>query len=181
MNKPLFLTTLILVGFTTFFLPAAHAEVPKDHYKKFIRVDLTKQRVELIEDGRVRFKSRISTGRPGKATPTGTFSVSNKHKDWISTIYDLPMPYFLRLNGGPIGLHAGYVPRFPASAGCIRIPMGRAKKLFGMVSVGTKVVIYGKAPMEKYHEARKRTSSAASSSGGHSSGRGANNWRANDF
>ncbi|MDZ4815839.1 MAG: L,D-transpeptidase [Verrucomicrobiota bacterium] len=83
----------------------------------------------------------ISSGRESNATPTGNFSIANKHKDWISTIYDVPMPHFLRFNTGSMGMHAGILPGFPASHGCIRLTPADAEKLFSITSIGVKVKI----------------------------------------
>lgn len=113
----------------------------------YVRVDLTNQWAQLINDeGVVIWESIASTGREEKPTPTGTFQVTDKHKDWVSTIYGIAMPYFLRLNGGDIGLHAGPLPGYPGSAGCIRLPLEAAEELFDKVPVGTPVVIEGEAP-----------------------------------
>jgi len=56
-------------------------------------------------------------------------------------LYDAPMPYFLRLNAGAVGLHEGVVPRHPASHGCIRVPRGTAQQLFVSTRVGDPVTI----------------------------------------
>ncbi len=92
---------------------------------------------------RVVLRGPVSTGKAGYTTPSGSYRVSNKHRHWVSTIYGIPMPYFLRLNGGSIGLHAGYLPGFPASHGCIRLLEGDAARLFAMAPVGTRVQIVG--------------------------------------
>lgn len=107
-----------------------------------ILVSLADQTAALYVDGKVSLKTRVSTGRRGYETPPGEYVITNKHRDWKSTLYDdAPMPYFQRLNGGAIGLHEGAVPNRPASHGCIRVPRGTAKRLFGSTRVGDLVTI----------------------------------------
>jgi lipoprotein-anchoring transpeptidase ErfK/SrfK len=88
--------------------------------------------------------STISSGKPGHETPTGTFTVSQKDVDHHSSLYDdASMPYFMRLTDGGVGLHAGFDPGYPASHGCVRLPMGMAQELFQHVDEGTPVQIVG--------------------------------------
>jgi len=106
-----------------------------------IEVSISKQKATLFKDGKKYLNTAISSGRKGFGTPRGTYVVTNKYKDWISTLYHAEMPYFLRLNCGPIGLHAGALPGYPASHGCIRLPYEKAKEIFATVDVGTIVNI----------------------------------------
>jgi len=115
-------------------------------YKRFLVVDVSAQRVDFYEEGAVTFTTPASTGREGKATQEGIYAVSHKHEKWTSTIYQVPMPHFLRLNGGDTGLHAGILSGYPGSAGCIRLPEKAAVYLFDHVPIGTRVLIQGKAP-----------------------------------
>jgi lipoprotein-anchoring transpeptidase ErfK/SrfK len=86
--------------------------------------------------------SNISSGKPGHETPTGTFTVSQKDVDHHSSLYDdAPMPFFMRLTDGGVGLHAGFIPGYPASHGCVRLPMGMARELYQHVDAGTPVEI----------------------------------------
>jgi lipoprotein-anchoring transpeptidase ErfK/SrfK len=86
--------------------------------------------------------SNISSGKPGHETPTGDFTVSETDPDHHSSIYDnASMPFFMRLTDGGVGLHAGFIPGYPASHGCVRLPMGMAKELFQHVEPGTPVEI----------------------------------------
>ena len=114
-------------------------------------------------------RTEVSTGREGYHTPTGSFSVIEKSPEHLSTLYGdyvdksgevvmsnvaagkdkrppgthfvgAPMPYFLRVTG-PVGMHAGYLPGFPASHGCIRLPQAAALHFFENASVGTPVRI----------------------------------------
>jgi len=106
-----------------------------------IVVDLSSQKATFYEDGVVRFSTRVSTGKKGHSTPPGHYVVTNKHRSWVSTIYGSSMPYFLRLSCGSFGLHQGYVPSYPASHGCIRVPAGNAKSMFTLAELGDEVVI----------------------------------------
>jgi hypothetical protein len=83
----------------------------------------------------------ISSGMAGYQTTTGSFKVTNKHREWVSTLYDVPMPHFLRLNGGAMGLHGGYLPGFAASHGCVRLVFQDAEKLFELAPIGARVEI----------------------------------------
>ncbi|RYD18972.1 MAG: L,D-transpeptidase, partial [Verrucomicrobiaceae bacterium] len=77
----------------------------------------------------------------GFSTPTGEYVITNKYRDWTSTLYDASMPYFQRLSCGDFGLHQGNVPGYPASHGCIRVPAGNAQKLFTLTQAGDRVRI----------------------------------------
>jgi lipoprotein-anchoring transpeptidase ErfK/SrfK len=104
-------------------------------------VSISKQRVYLMVGDDVAVDSPISSGRPGRSTPTGNFTVSEKDKDHVSSIYHCPMKYFLRLSGMSFGLHVGQLPGYPASHGCVRLPAETAKLLFEKATVGTSVTI----------------------------------------
>lgn len=106
-----------------------------------IEVSLSKQKAIIYKDNVPYLNTPISTGRKGFGTPKGTFVITNKYVDWVSTLYDAEMPFFMRLNCGPVGLHAGALPGYPASHGCIRLPYEKAKAFFGAVDVGTIVRI----------------------------------------
>ena len=67
--------------------------------------------------------------------------VTDKYKDWKSTIYPAKMPFFLRLSCKDFGMHAGVLPGYPASHGCVRLPEQIAKLMYEKVSVGTPVTI----------------------------------------
>jgi len=104
-------------------------------------VSISKQRVYLMVGDDVAVDSPISSGRPGRSTPTGSFTVSEKDKNHISSLYHCPMKYFLRLSGMSFGLHVGQLPGYPASHGCVRLPDEVAKILFEKATVGTGVTI----------------------------------------
>lgn len=107
-----------------------------------IEIRLSEQRARLFdESGNEIFSTRVSTGRKGFATPTGEFVITDKNRDWTSTIYHASMPYFQRLSCMDFGLHQGVVPNYPASHGCIRVPEGNAAKLFAITQAGDRVNI----------------------------------------
>jgi lipoprotein-anchoring transpeptidase ErfK/SrfK len=74
-------------------------------------------------------------------TPTGKFVITDKHRSRVSSIYDVEMPYFMRLSCSAVGMHAGSLPGYPASHGCIRMPAEAAREMFKIVEVGTLVSI----------------------------------------
>ncbi|BDS08670.1 hypothetical protein NT6N_37100 [Oceaniferula spumae] len=113
-----------------------------DNEKFHAVLDLSEQRVRLYNPaGEVIFSSRVSTGKSGFRTPTGTYVISDKHRHHNSSIYGSSMPYFQRLSCSAFGFHYGNCPGYPASHGCIRMPYSAAKKLFSITPVGTRVVI----------------------------------------
>jgi len=132
-------------------------------------IQLRHQRAYFYKNGVVVGVSTISTGREGFDTPTGTFKIMAKSKDHKSSLYGdyvdsrgnivkrdidrtkdaIPpgakfdgakMPYFMRITGG-VGMHVGFLPGYPASHGCIRMPAQMAESFFRSVAVGTPVVI----------------------------------------
>jgi ankyrin repeat protein len=107
-----------------------------------IVVDLSDQVAVLYDSsGLELYRTKISTGKKGYATPTGTFAITNKYRNWTSTIYDASMPSFQRLSCSDFGFHQGVVPGYPASHGCIRVPAGNAQKLFSLTELGDRVEI----------------------------------------
>jgi hypothetical protein len=134
-----------------------------------IKIDLENQRAYFYKGGKMVGVSVVSTGREGYDTPPGEFHVIQKDIDHASSLYGeyvdrsgqvieqnveigkdprprgtvfrgASMPYFLRIQGG-IGMHAGYLPGYPASHGCIRLPREMAVKFFEDAPVGTPVDI----------------------------------------
>jgi predicted dithiol-disulfide oxidoreductase (DUF899 family) len=84
----------------------------------------------------------ISTGIEGRDTPTGIFSVLDKRPFYRSKKYDnAPMPWMQRIDQYGVALHGGYNPGYPASHGCIRLPVAFAKKLYSVTDLGTPVYI----------------------------------------
>lgn len=137
--------------------------------KPSIKIRLSEQKAYFYKGGELVGVSQLSTGREGLDTPTGSYRISQKDKDHVSSKYgdyvdaadnvvmpniDLtkdpkppgtrykgaPMPYFMRIVGG-VGMHAGYLPGYAASHGCIRMPEFMAENFFRSVSEGTPVTI----------------------------------------
>lgn len=117
-------------------------------------VSIPEQRVHVYRNGVRIAVSTCSTGKPGHATPTGVFVVLQKDKNHHSSTYnDAPMPNMNRLTWSGIALHAGDLPGYPASHGCVRLPMAFSANLFTVTHVGTPVIISGAAsdPWELKH------------------------------
>ena len=109
-----------------------------------VYVDLDRQRATVYRNGVRVAVTTISSGKDGYETPTGVFTILEKDKDHFSRTYDnAPMPYNLRLSWKGVALHAGNLPGFPASHGCVRLPMEFAKLLFADMPMGGTVVIAG--------------------------------------
>ena len=107
-----------------------------------LTIDLTAQRLLVYRDGALMAATAISTGSLGRETPTGVFTVLAKEVMHRSTTYDdAPMPYMQRLTEKGIAIHAGDLPGYPASHGCIRLPNEFAKRLYGITAIGTPVMI----------------------------------------
>ncbi|MBC7979134.1 MAG: ankyrin repeat domain-containing protein [Armatimonadetes bacterium] len=110
--------------------------------ERHIVLSLTEQRARLYDGaGNELFSTRVSTGKRGYGTRTGQFVITDKHRHHSSTIYHSSMPYFQRLSCSDFGFHQGYVPGYPASHGCIRLPAESARKLFAMTEAGDSVTI----------------------------------------
>src|SRR4051812_8557777 len=109
-----------------------------------VYVDLGRQRATVYRNGVRIGVSTISSGKDGFETPTGVFTILEKDKDHRSRTYDdAKMPFQQRLTWKGVALHAGNLPGFPASHGCVRLPMEFAKKLFDVTPMGGTVVIAG--------------------------------------
>ena len=105
-------------------------------------VSITEQRAYVYRNGVLIGATTVSTGRPGHLTPTGVFTVLQKQKEHRSTIYDgAPMPYMERLTWGGIALHAGGLPGYPESHGCVHLPSEFARLLYAISPAGMTVVI----------------------------------------
>jgi lipoprotein-anchoring transpeptidase ErfK/SrfK len=138
-----------------------------------IEIDLQEQTAYLMRNGRAVLSTPISSGRYGHLTDVGSFKVMEKERNHFSTLYgriedargntivpdadsDMPVPrggkfvpapmhYFVRFNN-TIGMHAGYLPGYPASHGCVRLPEEKAIAIFNAVDVGTPVTVFGRTP-----------------------------------
>lgn len=105
-------------------------------------VNLEAQRAVLFRNGVPIAATTISSGKTGHETPTGVFTILQKNKEHYSRTYDnAPMPNMQRLTWSGIALHAGKLPGYPASHGCIRLPGKFSSLLFGATELGMTVVI----------------------------------------
>ena len=133
-----------------------------------VTIDLRQQQARFYKGGRLVGISLVSTGREGYSTPSGDFKIIQKSKDHVSNLYGdyvdgagnvvvanvgvksdpMPagahfkgaaMPYFMRITSGGVGMHAGFLPGFAASHGCIRMPEHMAEIFFANVAQGTPV------------------------------------------
>lgn len=107
-----------------------------------IVVSLDEQRAYVYRNGLLVAVSTVSTGKPGHETPTGVFTILQKDKDHHSSLYNnAPMPYQQRLTWGGVALHAGGLPGYPESHGCVHLPTAFAQKLFDATNMGMTVVV----------------------------------------
>lgn len=134
-----------------------------------IVIDVSDQRAYFYKGNHLVGVSKVSSGKDGHMTPTGSFKITQKSKDHRSNLYGnyvypdgtvaqadvdvtkdpkpsgsqfegAPMPYFMRFHGG-VGLHAGYLPGYAASHGCVRMPRRMAEIYFNNVNLKTPVVV----------------------------------------
>jgi hypothetical protein len=138
-----------------------------------VEIDLEQQTAYLIRGRRIVLASEISSGRSGHLTETGSFKIIEKERNHFSSLYGkivdrngrtvvadadadmavprggkfipAPMRYFMRLHDA-IGMHAGYLPGYPASHGCVRMPEQNAIVFFNAVEPGTPVHVFGRTP-----------------------------------
>jgi lipoprotein-anchoring transpeptidase ErfK/SrfK len=138
-----------------------------------VEIDLEQQTAYLIRGRRVVLASPISSGRSGHLTETGAFKIIEKERNHFSSLYGkivdargrtvvadadadmavprggkfmpAPMRYFMRFYSAT-GMHAGYLPGYPASHGCVRMPEQNAIVFFNAVEVGTPVHVFGRTP-----------------------------------
>jgi hypothetical protein len=109
-----------------------------------IIVSVPKQRAYVYRNGILIGVSTCSTGKKGFETPTGVFTVLEKAEEHYSKDFDdAPMPFMERLTWQGVALHAGKLPGYPASHGCVRLPPKFAKELYEVTQVGTPVIIAG--------------------------------------
>ena len=107
-----------------------------------LAVSIAMQRLYVYRGSELVAVTTVSTGKPGKRTPLGDFTILQKRRFHRSNIYsNAPMPFMQRLTWTGIALHAGRLPGYPASHGCIRVPLSFAQTLFGMTALGEGVSI----------------------------------------
>ena len=133
-------------------------------------ISLSEQRAYLVEQGEVTLVSPIASGKPGWSTPAGKFRILSKDIDHRSRSFgsvigasgrvvnanatpgshvpagchyrSAPMPYYMEFSPA-VGMHAGYLPGYPASHGCVRMPRDFAARFFERVQIGTPVTVVG--------------------------------------
>jgi len=116
-------------------------DVPAEGAQRVV-ISLSDQMAYLYRGDTLMAVSTISSGQPGRDTPTGIFSVLDKQPMYRSKKYDnAPMPWMQRIDQYGVALHAGFNPGVPASHGCVRLPSAFAKKLYSVTDVGTPVII----------------------------------------
>lgn len=134
-----------------------------------VQIHLEQQKAYFYKGDQLVGVSQVSSGREGYDTPAGNYKFVQKDRDHVSSLYGdyvdsagnvimqnissrdprppgaifrgAPMPYFMRIVGG-VGMHAGFLPGYPASHGCIRMPERMAEVFFDNITVGTPVSIY---------------------------------------
>jgi len=128
---------------------------------KVIEIDLTKQKLIASEWDEVFLTSPISSGKRGHRTSKGKFKIIQKEKFHKSNKYPKPnggaiMNYMLKFTSNGEAIHAGHLPGRPASHGCVRIPLKKAKQLFKWADNNTEVIVRGSAEaFENRKKARK--------------------------
>jgi len=121
---------------------APEKEPSKPQGPVIISISIEKQKLRIYDANGFFAESPISTGMKGHPTPTGVFSVIQKQKLHHSNIYSgAPMPYMQRITWSGIAIHAGVLPGYPASHGCIRMPMAFAMKMWNWTKMGARVVV----------------------------------------
>ena len=167
-GKGIFLAALFLAG--------AGAAGAQSGYS--VEIDLEQQTAYLIRGRRIVLASPISSGRSGHLTETGSFKIIEKERNHFSSLYGqivdrngrtvvadadadmavprggkflaAPMRYFMRFHGAT-GMHAGYLPGYPASHGCVRLPEQNAIAFFSAVEIGTPVHVFGRTPRTRQY------------------------------
>jgi hypothetical protein len=117
-------------------------DLPESAGPERVVISLTDQLAYLYRGDSLAAVATISTGKDEKPTPTGIFSVLDKKPFYRSKKYDnAPMPWMQRIDGYGVALHGGFNPGYPASHGCIRLPLAFAKKLYSVTNIGTPVYV----------------------------------------
>ncbi|HEX8415694.1 MAG TPA: L,D-transpeptidase family protein, partial [Sphingomicrobium sp.] len=107
-----------------------------------IVISLPQQRAFIYRNGQLLGISTVSTGSAGRETPVGEFTILQKKTFHRSNLYsNAPMPYMQRLTWDGIALHAGHLPGYPASHGCIRFPKAFARQLYDLTQMGGQVSV----------------------------------------
>jgi lipoprotein-anchoring transpeptidase ErfK/SrfK len=179
-TAPMLTGTAAIVSGSTAVTGTAAAIAPPPPSPYSIEIDLGDQRAYLLKDGHKIAESPISSGREGHPTPTGNFEVIQKDPNHFSNLYGkivekdsgrvvksgadssmpvpkgckfvpAPMKWFMRFDGAA-GMHAGILPGYAASHGCVRMPVAKAKLFYDTIEVGTPVHVFGSIPARESHE-----------------------------
>jgi lipoprotein-anchoring transpeptidase ErfK/SrfK len=117
-------------------------ETAKPQGPLIIAISIDQQKLRVYDANGFYAETPISSGMRGHSTPMGVFSVIQKHKLHHSNIYsNAPMPFMQRITWSGVAMHAGVLPGYPASHGCIRMPMAFAAKMWNWTRMGARVVI----------------------------------------
>jgi lipoprotein-anchoring transpeptidase ErfK/SrfK len=117
-------------------------EAAKPQGPLIIAISINKQHLKIYDANGLFAETPVSTGMRGHTTPMGVFSIIQKQKFHESNIYSgAPMPFMERITWSGIAMHAGVLPGYPASHGCIRMPMAFAVKMYGWTRMGARVII----------------------------------------
>ena len=112
-----------------------------------IVVSIPQQRAYIYRANTLIGVTTVSTGMAGHRTPTGRYPIMEKRRTHFSNLYNnAPMPFMQRLTMGGIALHAGQIPGYPASHGCVRLPLAMARNIFGVTQVRSVVHIVNHSP-----------------------------------
>src|SRR6476660_8604133 len=117
-------------------------------------VSLQNQRITVYDANGWILRAPVSSGRKGRETPAGIFSVIQKEAEHYSNLYDDAwMPNMQRITWSGIALHGGALPGYPASHGCVRLPFDFAARLFDATAMGMRVIVAPTdvAPVEIAH------------------------------
>jgi lipoprotein-anchoring transpeptidase ErfK/SrfK len=121
---------------------APEKESAKPRGPLIISISIDRQTLRIYDANGIFAVTPISTGMKGHPTPMGVFSVIQKHKLHHSNIYsNAPMPFMQRITWSGVAIHAGVLPGYPASHGCIRMPMAFAVKMWNWTKMGARVVV----------------------------------------
>jgi hypothetical protein len=105
-------------------------------------VSIAQQKLTIYDEGVPLLHSKVSTGSRGHETPTGVFAVIQKARWHRSNLYsDAPMPFMQRITWSGVALHAGVLPGYPASHGCIRLPEDFAIRMWRTTQMGARVIV----------------------------------------
>jgi lipoprotein-anchoring transpeptidase ErfK/SrfK len=116
-----------------------------------VKMSTSAQRLYVVENGEVLLATPICVGTAAAPTPKGTFPIQAKvamRRRASSPGAGYPMTYWMQFYSPAYGMHWGFVKPYPATHGCVRLPLNAARKIYGMVQVGTKVNVAATQPWD---------------------------------